>query len=146
MVLSIILSEINELNGIINFEFIRQTRLSHLDFLRLMLTPLRIGYGLLEPLRMTQIKQTSSAEETAVTSVMSDSVNALGPQITILLWLLSSADKMPLKTILIAILPAFISGHSELSIPEKVKEKQRKLRWKSISTILRTNKHNLVPA
>lgn len=57
---------------------------------------------------MIQIKQTISAEETAVTSVMGDSVNALSPQVTILLWLLSSTDKMPLKTILIAILPAFI--------------------------------------
>lgn len=108
-----------------------------------MLTPLRIGYGLLEPLRMIQIKQTSSAEEIAVTSVMGDLVCT---QLTTLLRLLSSIDKMTLKTILIAILPAFISGHFELSIPEKVNEKQRQLRWKSISTILRTNKHSLVLA
>lgn len=97
MIFILILHEINELNS--KFELTGQTRLSHLGLLRLMLTALRIRCGLLEPLRTTQIKQILSAEETGkVTSVMGDLVNAFYPQVTILLWLLSSTDKMPLKT------------------------------------------------
>lgn len=49
--------------------------------------------------------------------------------------------KLSLKTILPAILPAYISVHSELYIPGKWIEKKRKLKQNSLAGILRTNKY-----
>lgn len=57
---------------------------------------------------------------------MGDLVNALNPQVTILLVVIYYLQqiKLPLKTILTAILQAFISGYFVLSIPEKWMKKK----------------------